>query len=282
MQQLTQINLFPIKSCGGYPVDSALMEYGGLQGDRRYMLVNEHGQFLSQRTQPRMSLIQVKPDDEGFVVVAPGQSTLSLPTVLPADDMRRVKIWKDELTAILAPAATNDWFAAALGIPCQLVYMSKPNGRALKSAYGRPEDGLSFADGAPATLISSESLAELNQRLEQSVEMKRFRPNFVVTAGTAFAEDRWLRIRIGSAEFEVAWPCTRCVIPTVDPATGKQDPLGEPIVTLNTFRLSPSGVTLGQNLIPRRLGRVQVGDSVEIVESSDHEERDTRYPPSPT
>ena len=73
MRQLTQINLFPIKSCGGYSVDSALMKAGGLQGDRRYMLVNEDGRFLSQRTQPRMSLIQVKPDDGGFLVVAPGQ-----------------------------------------------------------------------------------------------------------------------------------------------------------------------------------------------------------------
>ena len=281
MRQLTQINLFPIKSCGGYSVDSALMKAGGLQGDRRYMLVNEDGRFLSQRTQPRMSLIQVKPDDGGFLVVAPGQTELSLPAVLPADDMRQVKVWKDELSAVLAPAAINEWFAAVLGIPCQLVYMNKPNGRRVKSGYGGPEDSLSFADGAPVMLVSSESLVDLNQRLEESVDMMRFRPNFVVTAGTAFAEDRWRQIRIGSAKFDVAWPCTRCGIPTVDPATGEQDALGEPIATLNAFRRSPSGVTFGQNLIPRRLGQVQVGDLVEIVESLDYEERDTRCTPSP-
>ena len=256
------------------------MESSGLQTDRRYMLVNEHGRFLSQRTHPRMSLIQVQPDEDGFLVTAPGRSTLSLPAVMPAGDTRRIKVWRDELTAVLAPAAINDWFAAAMGIPCQLVYMSKPHSRPLKSGYGRPEDDLSFADGAPAMLISSESLTELNERLETSVEMKRFRPNLVVTARSAFAEDRWRRIRIGEAEFEVAWPCTRCTIPTVDPVTGEQDPLGEPIATLNAFRRSPSGVTFGQNLIPRRLGRMRVGDLVEILESSDNEERDTSHAPT--
>ena len=112
---------------------------------------------------------------------------------LPAGDTRRIKVWRDELTAALAPAAINDWLAAAMGIPCQLVYMSKAHSRPLKSGYGRPEDDLSFADGASAMLIASESLTELNERLETSVEMKRFRPNLVVTSRSASLSRRLMR-----------------------------------------------------------------------------------------
>ena len=118
-------------------------------------------------------------------------------------------------------------------------------------------------------LISVESLGTLNQRLEKPVEMERFRPNLVVTTGAAFAEDSWKQIRINETEFEVAWPCSRCTVPTVDLASGKRDRHGEPLRTLREFRSGPGGVTFGQNLIPRRLGRVTVGDSIEIVESAE-------------
>jgi uncharacterized protein YcbX len=143
--------------------------------------------------------------------------------------------------------------------------MNNPHSRPVKTGYGRAEDDLSFADGAPVMLLSEESLGALNQRLEKPVEMARFRPNFVVTAGTTFAEDGWQRIRLGEVEFEVAWPCTRCTVPTVDPATGERDLRGEPLETLRTFRNGASGIAFGQNLIPRRVGRAQVGDLIEII-----------------
>jgi uncharacterized protein YcbX len=266
--KLTQLNLYPIKSCGGYSVERANLETRGLEGDRRYMLVDEGGRFLSQRTHPQMALLQAQPDGVGYVVTSPHQMPLSLPAVLPGDGTRRVTVWRDDVTATLASNEINEWFSSAVGISCQLVYMNKPRARRVKAGYGRPEDDLSFADGAPAMLISLESLVDLNRRLDKPVEMKRFRPNLVVTGGRAYAEDGWQRIRLGEAEFDVAWPCTRCTIPTVDPATGERDSLGEPIEKLKTFRRSRSGVTFGQNLIPRRVGCVQVGDLIEITESS--------------
>jgi uncharacterized protein YcbX len=96
--------------------------------------------------------------------------------------------------------------------------------------------------------------------------MARFRPNVVVTADKPFAEDEWRRIRIGGAEFEVAWACTRCVLTTIDPVTGVKGPDGEPLNTLRGFRRVSAGVIFGQNLIPRRLGRVQVGDRVRVLQ----------------
>ncbi len=256
MLRVTQINLFPIKGCGGYPVESAGLESRGFEGDRRFLLVNERGHFLSQRKFPKMALIRLSPADEGFLVESPDQAPTRLPATLASGDSACVSIWRDQVKATRAAATINDWFSKAIGIPCQLVYMNKPHSRRVKSGYGRQEDDLSFADGAPVMLISMESLGALNQRLEKPVEMERFRPNLVVTADAAFAEDSWQRIRVGEAEFEVAWPCSRCVVPTIDPATGERDRHGEPLRTLRGFRSAPSGVTFGQNLIPRRLGRV--------------------------
>ena len=267
MPLISQIYLFPIKSCGGYAVDSADLEMRGFVGDRRYMLVNEQGLFLTQRTHPKMALIRVTPADSGYTVSSDGHASWRLPVATESGDIRRVTVWRDEVDAAVASAEINDWFSTVLGIPTQLVYMNNPHSRRIKSGYGHEEDDLSFADGAPVLLISTESLVALNQKLDEPVEMLRFRPNLVVQAGAAFVEDDWRRVVIGEASFDVAWPCTRCPVPTVNPATGEKDAHGEPLRTLNSFRKTSAGTTFGQNLIPRRLGRVRVGDSIEIIES---------------
>ncbi len=264
--RVTELNVYPIKSCGQVRVAAASVEPRGLAGDRRYMLVDGRGRFLSQRRYPRMALIRLERAASGFRVTAPDAPGLDLPRVLHTDAQRSVRVWHSELRAAVAGAMINNWFSAFLGFAVELVYMGAAHERALKPGRGRPEDRVSFADGAPLLLLSEASLAELNGRLAQPVTMRRFRPNLVVSGAEPFAEDRWRRIRVGEAEFEVAWACTRCVLTTVDPATGHKHPDGEPLATLGTFRRVSEGIIFGQNLIPRRLGRVQVGDRVETLQ----------------
>ena len=151
-------------------------------------------------------------------------------------------------------------------MPCELVQMKERHIRPVKSGRGREGDLVSFADGAPVLLTSLASLAALNERLADPVPMIRFRPNLVTSADHAFAEDGWRRIRVGEAELDVEWRCTRCVVTTIDTETGEKHPAGEPIRTLKGFRSSEEGVMFGQNLIPRRLGTVRVGDRVEVLE----------------
>jgi uncharacterized protein YcbX len=265
--RVTQLNIYPLKSCGQVPVDSALVEARGLAGDRRYMLVDESGRFLTQRRYPRMALIQPQRTDQGLRLCAPGLETLQLPTELVTDAQRNVSVWQSELDASLADGTINNWFSAFMGFPVQLVFMADRHERALKAGHGQPGDRVSFADGAPLLLISEASLAALNGRLAQPVTMQRFRPNLVVSAEQPFAEDSWRLIRIGEAEFEVSWACSRCVMTTVDPVTGDKDADGEPLKTLAAFRRSPEGIVFGQNLIPRGLGRIRVGDRVELLQS---------------
>ncbi len=264
--RLTELTIYPIKSCGPVAVEAATVEPRGLVGDRRYMLVDSRGRFLTQRQHPRMALLNVAATPRGLRVTAPDADPLDL-SPPPGEGLeRRVRVWDSELPATLADEYINAWFTRFMGFSVQLVFMGSQHERPLKAGRGRPGDQVSFADGAPVLMMSEGSLAELNGRLAKPVTMKRFRPNMVVSADKPFAEDEWRRIRIGGAEFEVAWACTRCLMTTIDPATARKDPDGEPLNTLRGFRRDSAGVIFGQNLIPRRLGRVQVGDRVRVLQ----------------
>jgi len=264
---VAELYIYPVKSCGRVSVDSVTVEPRGLAGDRRYMLVDEKGRFVTQRRHPRMALLRVEHTDRGFTLRAPGMDSLQLEAALLSGPQRTVSVWHSEVEALVAAESINAWFSAFMGFPAQLVFMDERCERILKAGRGEPGDQVSFADGAPLLLISDASLAELNRRLARPVTMERFRPNLVVSADQPFAEDGWQFIRIGEAEFEVAWACTRCVMTTVDPASGDKDRGGEPLATLGAFRRVREGIVFGQNLIPRRLGRVQVGDRVELLET---------------
>jgi uncharacterized protein YcbX len=266
MPQVTGIHVYPIKSCRGVRLPFADVTERGLAHDRRYMLIDAKGRFLTQREQPRLARVDVELGADGFVVAAPGRPPLELPFEMPVRRECRVRIWRDTVDAALAGDAVNAWFSEYLGRPCGLVYMAAEHHRALSREEARFDDEVSFADGAPLLLISEASLEDLNSRLPRPVGMHRFRPNVVVTAERAFDEDGWRRIGIGEAELEVAWPCPRCIMTTIDRETGVKAEDGEPLKTLKRYRLAGRGAMFGQNLIPRRLGEIRVADEVRLIE----------------
>lgn len=266
--RLSQINVYPIKSCAQVRLSASLVERRGLLRDRRFMLVDPKGRFMSQRAFPRMALIHITLFDEGLMVQAPEQQSLYLPLALEGAERVEVTVWDDRVRAVAADAQVDEWFSDFLGRPSRLVYMPDDHLRPVRPDRAQEGDQLSFADGAPLLLISDASLADLNARLNEPVEMRRFRPNLVVTANTAFEEDTWKRIAIGEAEFDVSWACTRCVLTTVDPETGQRNADREPLRTLKTFRQTDEGTAFGQNLIPRALGCIQINDEVRVLETA--------------
>jgi uncharacterized protein len=264
MPQVTAINIYPIKSCGGISRSSAEVTARGLDGDRRYMLVDADGGFLTQRRHPVLALVSLADADDGaYEVMAPGRPALRLPREWPDGQTVRVKVWQDQVDAAAVPDELGGWFADYLGFACRLVYMAEHQHRAVPNDAAAFDDEVGFADAAPLLLTTEASLADLNSKLRTPVTMTRFRPNLVIDADSAFVEDSWRYIKVGQAELEVAWPSTRCVLTTVDPATGIKDGGGEPLKTLRSYRRSSAGVMFGQNLLPRRCGRVRVGDAVE-------------------
>lgn len=270
MARVSRLFVYPIKSCRGIAVDSAGLAPRGLAFDRRYMLVDAAGRFLTQRRHPQMALIEVSFADDGFVVTAPGRPPLGLPAALESrlDNVCKVKVWSDTVEATLAGEDANLWFSETLGFACGLVYLADDQHRPVQNEAARFDDEVSFADGAPLLLVSEASLDELNARLERPVGIERFRPNLVVDGCEAHAEDGWRSIAIGAARLDVAWPCSRCVLTTIDPATGERDPDNEPMTTLMRYRRHDRSVYFGQNLIPRALGTLRVGAECAIEEKA--------------
>ncbi|HEY6942263.1 MOSC domain-containing protein [Dokdonella sp.] len=265
---LSALHLFPLKSGAPLRVDAATVEPRGLAGDRRWMVVDANGAFVTGRQVARLTLVEARPDGDALRLDAPGMPGLRVPA--PRDGERiDTAVWGAAVSPLLADPSAHAWLHEFLGEPLRLVHMDDACTRKLKAKYdgryGTDDDLVSFADGFPLLLVSQAALDHLNAKLAAPVPMLRFRPNLVVAGTAPHAEDGWKRIRIGAIEFEVAKACTRCVFTTVDFERGERDPAGEPLRTLTTYRRSPDGVTFGQNLIPRGHGVLRVGDAVEVL-----------------
>ena len=264
MAVLTQLLLYPIKSCAGMAVPSATLLESGLVADgvhdREWMLVTEDGQFLTQREFPRMALIQPRPMGGNLRVRAPGMGDLLLPLAWDAVSgapTRSVQIWDDRVRALDCGDLAADWFAAALGtrerIRLVRFHHDVVRPTSVKWTGGVPSQ-TRFADGYPLLLIGQASLDDLNARLlaagRAPLPMDRFRPNLVVAGLPAFEEDYLALLAAGAVGIQPVKPCARCPIPSIDQATGVPGP--DPLDILQTYRANPrmdGAVCLGMNCI---------------------------------
>ena len=262
--KLTDLYLFPIKSCAPLPVDEASVEPRGLAGDRRWMVVDANDRFITGRQFPQITLVRARPVDRGLVLNAPGMPELWVDEPARAPHAT-VEIWKKPVAALPAAGEAAAWISQYLGTVARLVYMDDSVKRPVDPADAREGDIVSFADSYPLMLLGQGSLEALNTRLDTPVMMSRFRPNFVVDTPSPHAEDAWTRIAIGEVEFDVAKDCTRCNFVNVDPATGRKSHDGEPLKTLAGYRRFDVGVTFGRHLLPRSSGTVRRGDEVKVL-----------------
>ncbi len=254
------LHVYPVKSLRGIDVPRAAVGDRGLEHDRRFMLVDEGGRFLTQRALPRMSLVSVAMDPPLLRLRAPGQADLRVPLRPGGGDRLVVEVWRDRCEALSLGAEAAAWCSAFLGVAARLVYMPDATIRATSSA--RAPGRVGFADAYPFLVVSEGSRAELARR-GADVPMERFRPNIVVDGAAPFAEDGWTRFRIGPVTFRMTKPCVRCAITTVDPATGAFAG-AEPLRTLATFRRSEEGVLFGMNAVHDGTGTIALGDAVEV------------------
>jgi uncharacterized protein YcbX len=234
------------------------------------MVIDANGSFVTQRTVPELGQLATSIENEALVVRSPSAGEIRLP-FKPAGAQVRVRVWSDDVAAIDAGDEAAAFVSAHLGQESRIVHMPDDTLRQVNPAYARGGDRVSFADGYPLLLIGAASLEELNRRLDEPVEMLRFRPNIVVTGAEPHGEDSWSAIRIGSVVCDVVKPCDRCVVTTLDPATGVAG--REPLRTLGGYRRWNGNVWFGQNVIHRGTGTLAPGDSVEIL--------DTRGPEPP-
>jgi uncharacterized protein YcbX len=265
---LASLHIYPVKGCRAVDLDQAVVEPWGLAGDRRWLIVDDDCQFMTQRKHPSLARIVITPGPGADITAATGgHPALRVPAPDESAELLKVTVWRSTVLAASAGPEADAWFSAYLGDPVRLVYLDDPTRRAVDPDYGQVGDTVSFADGYPLLLTSTESLDQLNEWLtaagHQPVPMNRFRPNVVVSGRSPWAEDRWRRIRIGPVSFRVAKPCGRCVVTTTDQTTGMRGP--QPLKMLAARRRFGQNLVFGQNLIPDSPGYIRVGDPIEII-----------------
>jgi hypothetical protein len=263
--RLVEIHVYPVKGAAGIALERADVLAGGLRHDRRFMLVDQEGVFITQRAHPRLALVTTALGSSSLVLGTPSGGTVEVaigPELgAPGRPRRVVRCWDDDVEAVEIEGPASELLSEHLGKPCTLVFMPDDVVRAVEEPYGAPGDRVGFADGYPVLLATRASLAELNARLAAPVPMNRFRPNVVVEGGAAYEEDQHTGVRIGSTTFRMPKRCARCQVTTVDQATGLAGK--EPLRTLAAYRTENNKVYFAQNLIPdQATGAIAVGDEV--------------------
>jgi uncharacterized protein YcbX len=259
MKRVAALYIYPVKSLGGIALDSAMVLPKGLQYDRRWMLVDENNQFLTQRVHAGMALFKTAMHEDGIVVRYREEGEMIIP-FQSSGDLLQATVWNDEVQVQEVSKEHNEWFSAWLGMQCKLVQFPESHVRKVDPDYAIDNDQTSLSDGYPVLVIGQASLDDLNGRLEQSVSINRFRPNIVVEGSVPFEEDNWRMFSIGHAKFAGVKPCARCVMTTVDQETAAKGE--EPLRTLSTYRKTGNKVMFGQNLLVVQPGRIAVGDEI--------------------
>jgi uncharacterized protein YcbX len=266
---LASLHLYPVKSCAGITLDTHELDTTGLEFDRAWMVVDAHGEFLSQRELPRMALIQPRLRASDLVLRAPGMLALHLALDVVEHAMR-VRVWDDEVDAFDMGALAAQWCSDFLGRPVRLVRFD-PDARRLadRDWTGALEAPVQFSDGFPLLVTSTASLAELNRRLGTPVTMQRFRPNLVLDGLDAHGEDFIDEISFddGAIRLRLVKPCARCSIPDVDPdsaATGHA--VGDALAAYRADARLGGALTFGMNAVivegtGRRLHTGMVGQA---------------------
>jgi hypothetical protein len=260
MPILSQIYVYPVKSLGGFQVQQWPVDKTGLRYDRKWMLVDEQGQFLSQRRLPKMALIKTRIEQQQLLLSTSGYADLAVALDSNTAEDVAVEIWGDQCLAKSAGREADDWLSRVLDAPCRLVYHPDDRVRQVDPDYALQTDETAYSDGFPFLIVSEASLQALNAAMQLQMGMNRFRPNLVASDCESYAEDSWREIEINDIGFRLPKPCSRCSVPSIDPETaiaGK-----EPLTTLSRLRQWQHKVYFGQNALHDSLGTLVVGSKI--------------------
>jgi uncharacterized protein len=266
-----ELYIYPLKSARGIPVPALEFDARGPIGDRRWMLIDDQAEFLSQRRIPRMSLLRValQAGGAGLLVDAPGMPTLVVPPLAGDDPSERLVagLFEDRVTVRRVGKDVDRWFTTFLRLPCSLVTLPDDTQRLVDPTYAPTPRVVAFADAFPVLLVGAASIDELNRRLVAKglsrVGVDRFRPNVVVSGGTPHEEDTWRQLEGCDVALDIVKPCARCAIVTVDQARGVRGK--EPLTTLAEYRQRGQNVLFGQNALHDRPGRIVRGERLRAV-----------------
>jgi uncharacterized protein YcbX len=250
-----------MKSGQAVHLEQAMVEQKGIEGDRRFMLCEEDGRFITARKDP--TLLDLTIDSDGHSL-----SVLYHNKIIARGDFKstarvNVSVW-NRVTSVQKIELDNTSLDSLFNRKVCLVFNDS---RATELAHKRYEWGPILSDGYPILLTNTASLDAVNHASGGLFEMARFRPNLVIESSTPWIEDSWRRFQIGEAVFERRKPCERCVLVTRDPITGVKESNQEPLRTLQAIHSGPNGeIKFGQNISIIKCGKVTLGDTVKLLD----------------
>ncbi len=271
--RISQLFVYPIKSCAGVALTEGVLLDTGLELDRAWMVVDTAGDLVTQRELPRMALIKPQLKTQEMVLRAPGMLALHI-AIDQVEQPTRVRVWDDEVKAYDMGAIAAQWFSDFLGQALRLVRFDPEQQRLSSRKWtGEIEAPNQFSDGYPLLVLSSSALEPLNERLAKlghpAVGVERFRPNIVLGGLDAHDEDRVDELHISAEEGALALrlvkPCPRCPMPNVDPVTAQTNPaVGDALSQYRADKRVDGAITFGMNAVLATPGEfsLRVGQSV--------------------
>jgi len=257
------LHIYPIKSLQGINLTSAkLVEYG-FQYDRQWMLVDADNQFITQRTLPLMATLSTK-IEHNLLVVYTQKSQIKIDLNKDLSPDIEVTVWNDTVQACTESDEINHWFSQQLGIPCQLVKLAKDNLRQVDTVFAHNNESVGFADAFPLLVVSQSSIELLNSKLDNPIDMNRFRPNIVIAGLTPHEEDKLSSLIINGIEIKLVKPCDRCTVPSVDQKTGEKR--GDVLRALIKYRQFNKNIYFGMNGLQQSIGTISVDQIVQVID----------------
>ncbi|WP_310560873.1 MOSC domain-containing protein [Flavobacterium sp.] len=254
-----ELYLYPIKSLAGIRVENARAEEMGFENDRRWMLIDDQNQFITQRKYPNLSQFYPK-ILENKISITHHNSIHEFFINESLEEPISSKVWDDETKVFEVNKATSKWFSEALGFRCKLVKIANIGDRKHSSSKLNTTLNVSLADGYPYLLIGSESLNFLNEKLEEKITIARFRPNIVISSSIAHEEDFFGNFQIGTVKFKNTKSCGRCIMVNNNPMNGIVKK--EPLKTLSAYRKVENSILFGTNAMCLNEGKISIGDAL--------------------
>ncbi len=275
--QITQLNVYPVKSLAGISYDAARVTAKGLMYDRHWMLINPKGQFVTQRQLPKLALITTALSDD-YLLLSHTDSGSQISVALQYDPdapLMQARVWQNECQVLDEGEAISAWLTQVTQspFPLRLVRMAQGFQREVDQSDKLGVDSAAviteFADGFPFLIANEASLQLLNQHLEQPIPMNRFRPNIVVAGLDPFAEHKVKLLTNREVTFALQFPCERCLVTTIDQSSAHKHPEQEPLRTLRQLNPMPDRINaaaFGENasLVQGENFIIKVGDSLEV------------------
>jgi len=257
---VNELWIYPIKSLGGIQVMSAMALTEGFQYDRRWMLVDADGKFITQREHHVLATFSCSMDEDNIIVNSKN-ATITIPLEQQQDNIINAKVWDSELDTHEVDSNMSRWFSEQLSQEVRLVRMTDVSNREKKLLNEPYTTTVSLADGYPYLILGEQSMRTLNEKLDNPINHLRFRANIIISSQEAHIEDTFDDLVVGQACLKVIKPCARCVVITID----KEGNAGkEPIKTLSSYRKIDNKIYFGANTICTSEGEIRVGDRIHV------------------